>query len=84
MGPSGYLSNLQRMGFKTFNQWWDESYDEYSNYTRILKIKELLDKIFTWDQDKLHQTLNEMLDILEYNRQHLQKLNSSSVKLNGQ
>jgi len=84
MGPSGYLSNLQRIGFRTFNHWWDESYDEYSNYTRILKIKELLDKIFTWDQDKMHQALNEMLDILEYNRQHLQKLNSSSVKLNGQ
>jgi hypothetical protein len=82
IGPAGYLSNLQRMGFKTFDQWWDESYDEYSNYERILKIKELLNKIFTWDQDKLHQTLSEMSNILEYNRQHLQKLNSSSVKLN--
>ena len=31
MGPKGYLANLRRMGFMTFGQWWDESYDNIAN-----------------------------------------------------
>jgi hypothetical protein len=82
MGPQGYISNLQRMGFRTFDQWWDEGYDTSSDYNRIQAIQAILKDIFTWDQNKISQTLNEMADILSYNRQHLQKINGSAVKLN--
>ena len=83
MGPQGYISNLKRIGFRTFNQWWDERYDESSNYDRIQSIQVILKDIFTWDQNKISQTLKEMSDILEYNRQHLQSMNNNEVKLNG-
>ena len=82
MGPQGYISNLKRIGFRTFNQWWDERYDESSNYDRIQAIQVILKDIFTWDQNKISQTLKEMSDILEYNRQHLQSMNNNAVKLN--
>lgn len=40
----GYLKNLHSMGFKTFSNWWDESYDDqdsfYDKQDRILKIIE--------------------------------------------
>lgn len=82
MGPQGYISNLQRMGFRTFDQWWDEGYDTSSDYNRIQAIQAILKDIFTWDQNKISQTLKEMSDILIYNRQHLQEINGSAVKLN--
>jgi hypothetical protein len=81
MGPQGYLLNLQRMGFKTFSNWWDESYDSLGNYDRIQEIQKILKNILTWDQYKMSQTLNEMTEILSHNRQHLQSINSTSVLL---
>ena len=45
MGPAGYLSNLQRMGFKTFSKWWDEGYDNFSNRQRIIEIKNILTSV---------------------------------------
>jgi hypothetical protein len=82
MGPQGYLSNLQRMGFKTFSNWWDESYDALGNYARIQKIKLILTDIFTWDQTRILQTLTEMKEILSHNRQHLRTMNGRAVKSN--
>jgi hypothetical protein len=41
-----YLQRLKDMGFKTFNKYFDESYDlEYNNSKRIDKIAVLCDKI---------------------------------------
>jgi hypothetical protein len=84
MGPAGYLGNLKRMGFKTFNNWWDESYDNYSDYNRLRQIKLVLENIFKLNNDDLHSLLLNMQDTLEYNRNHLQKINSFSVKLDEQ
>ena len=81
MGPKGYLSNLQRIGFKTFSNWWDESYDEFSNYERILAIRQVLLKIFQMTQLEIHHILIEMAPVLTHNRQHLQQLNATDIKL---
>jgi len=83
MGPQGYLENLRRMGFQTFNNWWDESYDNCTGYQRIQLIKDLLKDIFTWDQLKLNQILTEMYDILDHNHSHLKKITGSATKLHG-
>jgi hypothetical protein len=68
MGPINYLDNLKKLGFKTFSQWWDESYDQWEGPNRIEKIKMLLTKIMSWSQERLQQTLKEMQTVLEYNR----------------
>jgi hypothetical protein len=82
MGPKGYLENLKRMGFKTFGQWWDEGYDDYTGYHRVKAIQQVLTEIFTWSADKLNLILSEMHQTLLYNHIHLQKINGSAVKLN--
>jgi hypothetical protein len=82
MGPAGYLGNLRRMGFQTFDRWWSEDYDNYSNYDRLCQIKQVLDNIFKLDNNNLQSLLKDMQNVLTYNRNHLQKINSSSVKLN--
>lgn len=82
MGPRGYLENLRRMGFKTFSQYWDEDYDDYTGYTRLSKIKTVLLELFSWDQHTLFSNLNNMNDIIEHNYIKLKQLNKNSVKLN--
>lgn len=68
MGPINYLDNLKKLGFKTFNQWWDESYDQWEGSYRIEKIKILLTQIMSWSQEKMQQVLIEMEEVLEHNR----------------
>jgi hypothetical protein len=80
MGPQGYLNNLKRIGFKTFDRWWDESYDNYSDYERVKAIQQTLNTIHNLDPILI---LLEMQEVLTHNRQHLQHLNKDSVKLNG-
>ena len=49
LGPQGYLRQLRSHGFKTFSEFWDESYDDIDDpeirYNKvleiILKIKEM-------------------------------------------
>ena len=84
MGPAGYLGNLRRMGFQTFDRWWSEDYDNYSNYERLCQIKQVLDGIFKLDNNNLHDLLVDMQSTLEHNRTHLQKMDASRVKLNEQ
>jgi len=68
MGPKNYLSNLKKLGFKTFSRWWDESYDYCEGVHRINEIKKVIETIMSWPQERLKQVLNEMENVLEYNR----------------
>jgi len=81
MGPQGYLSNLRRIGYKTFSNWWSEDYDNFNGYQRILEIKKILENVFTWPHSKLNDTLNEMNNVLDHNRTVLQYMKGSEVKL---
>ena len=67
MGGLNHLANLRRLGFRTFNNFWDEGYDEYSMQHRIHEIDKLLDHISTWSPEKLITTLNDMQEILDHN-----------------
>ena len=75
MGPKNYLSNLKKLGFKTFDQWWNEDYDQLEGADRIVEIKKRLTDIFSWPQEKLHAVLIEMQPILEFNYNHLMASN---------
>lgn len=63
----GFLENLRKLGFKTFNDFWDEGYDDYSDGERILQIESLLESIAAWPIEKCQQLLVEMGPILEHN-----------------
>lgn len=68
MAPKNHLANLRNMGFKTFSNWWDESYDGYAGLDRINEIKKVIETVMTWPQEKMQQVLIEMEEILEYNQ----------------
>jgi hypothetical protein len=67
MGPKNYLSNLRAIGFKTFHQWWDESYDHLEGTARIIEIQRVITNIMQWPQERLQTVLLEMQEILEHN-----------------
>lgn len=75
-----YLKNLQKLGFKTFRPWWDESYDMYGQAGRIEKIKEVLSSISGWPKEKLHETLREMQLVLEHNYNIFQQLTYRKIR----
>ena len=71
-GPQGFLSNLKsRYGFKTFEQWWDESYDDYQNYERITKIYKVIDYLDSLSMSDREAMYKDMQPILLHNYQTL-------------
>lgn len=66
-GPVDFLRNLRKLGFKTFDEWWDESYDDYSHEERIEKILELTDEIAKYSTDELYDMYEDMSEVLEHN-----------------
>jgi hypothetical protein len=80
-GPRGFLTNLHRCGFKTFGQYWDESYDECVGPERILKIKQVLTQLFELDQSALQKMYTDMLPILVHNKNRLSTLKSEDMLL---
>lgn len=69
LGNVGTLRYLKEFGFKTFDNWWDESYDNESNLTkRIDKILNVLEFICNKSDDELIVILNEMEETLIHNQ----------------
>jgi hypothetical protein len=67
-GPKNYLTNLKKLGFKTFDSVWDEDYDNYSGPERWQKIKPVVQYIM--DNPTI---VNKCHDIVEHNKKILAK-----------
>jgi hypothetical protein len=62
------------MGFKTFNEFWDESYDdELDHGERLAKIFKLIDTLFAMSNQEQRDLYDELVPILEHNLQTYQK-----------
>jgi hypothetical protein len=66
--PPYTLKFLREEGFKTFGEFWDESYDECENHEeRLFKIFKVIDFINDKSLDELRETYLQMKPILEHN-----------------
>ena len=80
-GPH-YLKKLKELGFKTFDKWWDESYDDEVKYPkRISKIKQIIDTIANLSISECESIYLEMIPTLIHN-QKLSKSYSNSLYFN--
>ena len=78
-GPNS-LEYLKKLGFKTFDQWWDESYDQELDHTeRLRKIFKLIDMIGNKSVVELQATYNEMSDIFDHNIEILKNLSHNRM-----
>jgi hypothetical protein len=67
----GNLAYLKSYGFRTFDQWIDESYDEETDhYVRIEKITAEIARLCAMSPATLKQIHKEMQEVLEYNFNH--------------
>jgi hypothetical protein len=67
MGPQDFLGHLRQMGFKTFNDFWDEDYDGFAQENRYQKILDLIDHIAQQPIDALVDMYQRMQPILDHN-----------------
>lgn len=71
VGPKGMLKKLRELGFKTFGNFWDESYDEeedkMARLEKVFDVITYIDKQFGSGQDSLEECWNSMLPILKHN-----------------
>lgn len=71
VGAPGNLRYLRGYGFKTFEPWIDESYDDETDPDQRLDlIAREVQKIYAKPLSDLRQIYAEMLPILEYNKRH--------------
>ena len=71
LGSANSLTYLRELGFKTFGDFWDESYDlEVDSVLRLKKIIKLCKKISQWSQEEKLQFTYDVKEIVEYNYNH--------------
>jgi len=81
VGNPHSLKKLKELGFMTFDKWWDESYDNETNFTsRLDKIVYVLEEIASWDLEKCYQITQEMEEVL-INNFNVMVSNKEVVKL---
>lgn len=80
VAPPYTLEYLHKLGFKTFGNWWDESYDREENHTsRMLKIFKVIDFINSKTIEELAVIKQEMQVVLDHNKEIMK-----SIRLNSQ
>ena len=65
------LHMLRNLGYKTFSQWWDESYDlEFNRAARLKKVFSVVDWVLSRSTNELVELLKDMRDTLTHNKYH--------------
>jgi hypothetical protein len=81
VGSQYSLEKLKEFGFKTFDQWWDESYDKLPTAKeRISRIVRNIEKLSELSLVDLKKTKETMMPILEYNFKHLETFKSKDLE----
>lgn len=77
-----YLKKLRELGFKTFDKWWDESYDLEENYhKRISMIKSLIHQIGNLSLKECEMLYEQMIPILQHNKELCNSYDESDLYL---
>jgi hypothetical protein len=71
-GNPGTIQELKNAGFKTFEDFWDESYDSELDFSkRLEKIIGVLKNLTQKTDQELLEITKEMLPILQHNYEHI-------------
>ena len=80
-GPRYFLARLRTMGFQTYNDLWDESYDLYQGTERWQAIQMVMQSIREKTPDDQQQLLAKAHEIARHNRQHLHNIATHQIDL---
>lgn len=71
LGAQGNLAWLRSKGFRTFDQWWDESYDQQSDEKRLQSVYKIARHIDSLSIRQRQYLLEQMRPVLDHNFEHL-------------
>jgi len=73
-GPINYLNNLQSLGFKTFSDVWDESYDRLEGPQRWNAMQKLIHYITSVDNSAWKQIIQHCKEKTQHNRDLIRQM----------
>jgi len=79
-GPQDFIKNLQRLGFRTFDSWWDESYVYAPAEQHVQGIINNVQKLSKLTVEQIRDMYNSMLPTLEHNYQRMLELTIPEFK----
>lgn len=80
LGGPYYLKYLKKLGFKTFDNFWDESYDnEIDNEIRMNKVIDIIKDINNKPIIQIEQLKNKLKPILLHNKKQYEYLNNNPL-----
>lgn len=79
-GSQNILTNLKKLGFKTFDKYWDEGYQEDPSYYNLKEIKKVINFLSKKNIKELNAMYNDMQDILEHNQQVFLNMSAADIK----
>jgi hypothetical protein len=80
VAAAGSLQHLKDMGFKTFGNFWDESYDqELDDKQRFRKITALIQSIADWTEEEKTEFTFKVKDIVNYNAAQLNTMQDIEI-----
>ena len=83
VGPYKTLEKLRELGYKTFNEFWDESYDNIEDSNkRMLKIVELCKSINHWSDQEKKLFFYKSMAITNHNHKLITELYPNNMRNN--
>jgi len=79
IGPHNYLKELKKQGYKTFNEFWDESYDEIKDPAkRYMRVRELILDLNKKSIEELNLLYKNLKHICIYNNKQFHSMESNN------
>lgn len=80
VGAPGSIQAFRDMGFKTFNEFWDENYDNIPDpRQRMTAILKVLEYIGSWNDEQIRDFRRKVKPILDHNYETLKVRYSTKV-----
>ena len=73
-GPTNLIPNLKRLGFRTFDQWWDEGYSQDPHDCQVPAMIENIKKLSLMSASDMELMYSEMTPVLDHNWHRLTEL----------
>ena len=83
-GSKNYLDNLKKNGLKTFDRWWNESYDFDGDQYRLMSMFDVIADLASKTNDELTEMHSDMKEVLDHNYNlFLDRVNTAASTLYG-